>query len=94
MYILFSGNFPFYSDNENSPSLVRRIKKGVFTFPDEEWANVSSEAKELIEGMLQPNPEKRISIEKIINNNWISVYIKYIFLLKQKQINLMYNIFY
>jgi serine/threonine protein kinase len=53
--------------------MITRIKKAEFKFPDPEWGGVSHEAKRLITGMLQTNPQKRYTIRDIVNSDWISV---------------------
>ena len=77
MYILCCGYPPFYSTHGQpiSPGMKRRIKAGEYAFPDAEWSRVSQEAKDLIAGMLETIPEKRSTIDDIVNSNWISVYI-------------------
>lgn len=46
---------------------------GQYTFPDPEWKNVSEDAKELINGMLNVDPAKRLTIEQVMHNRWIAV---------------------
>jgi len=76
MYILCCGYPPFYSTHGQpiSPGMKRRIKAGEYAFPDAEWSRVSQEAKDLIAGMLETIPEKRSTIDDIVNSNWISRY--------------------
>lgn len=42
--------------------------------PEPEWLNVTKEAKDLIKGMLSVDPNKRLTIEEVMKNNWISQY--------------------
>lgn len=53
-----------------------RIRMGQYSFPNPEWQHVSSDAKELISGMLNIDPVKRLSIEQVSKNNWIAVSFK------------------
>lgn len=66
---------PFYSNHglAISPGMKKRIRTGQYTFPNPEWQNVSKDAKELISGMLNIEPTKRLTIEQVITNNWIAV---------------------
>lgn len=57
-----------------SPGMKTRIRTGQYDFPSPEWSNVSGEAKNLIKGMLSVDPNKRLTIEEVIKNNWISQY--------------------
>lgn len=76
MYILCCGYPPFYSRNGQpiSPGMKRRIKAGDYVFPDNEWAGVSQDAKDLIKEMLLTTPDKRATIEQILKSRWISNY--------------------
>ncbi|RNA11842.1 MAP kinase-activated kinase 2 isoform X1 [Brachionus plicatilis] len=73
MYILCCGYPPFYSYNGDpiSPGMKKRIKKGQFNFPDSDWLQVSDEAKELISGMLETVPEKRLNIDQVMHSRWM-----------------------
>ncbi|XP_022915000.1 MAP kinase-activated protein kinase 2 [Onthophagus taurus] len=77
MYILLCGFPPFYSNHglAISPGMKKRIRMGQYTFPDVEWQNVSQMAKDLIIGMLNVDPIKRLSIEQVIRNTWIAQYM-------------------
>jgi len=76
MYILLCGFPPFYSNQglAISPGMKRRIKSGAYKFPEPEWSNVSNDAKELIRGMLNTDPTKRLTIEDVMKHKWISQY--------------------
>lgn len=53
--------------------MKKRIRMGQYTFPNPEWQNVSKDAKELISGMLNIEPTKRLTIQQVMTNNWIAV---------------------
>jgi serine/threonine protein kinase len=53
--------------------MKNRIILGQYSLRDKCWQNVSNEAKELIKKMLETNPEHRLSIDELINSNWINV---------------------
>lgn len=75
MYIMCCGYPPFYSTHGQpiSPGMKKRIRAGEYTFPESEWSKVSNEAKELIRGMLETTPERRININDVMRSTWISV---------------------
>lgn len=75
-YILLCGFPPFYSNHglAISPGMKTRIRTGQYDFPSPEWTNVTTEAKELIKGMLCVDPNKRLTIEEVMRNNWIAQY--------------------
>jgi mitogen-activated protein kinase-activated protein kinase 2 len=76
MYILCCGYPPFYSTHGQriSPGMEKRIKLGKYDFPETEWHLISNEAKSLIDGMLETVPERRLTIEEIMKNQWILVF--------------------
>lgn len=53
--------------------MKKRIRLGQFDFPNPEWQNVSDQAKKLIQGMLNVDPTKRLSIDQVMKNQWIAV---------------------
>lgn len=55
--------------------MKKRIRLGQFDFPNPEWQNVSEQAKKLIQGMLNVDPTKRLSIDQVMRNQWIAVSI-------------------
>lgn len=44
---------------------------GKFTLDEEEWENVSNEAKDLVRKLLEYNPDKRISAAAALQHPWI-----------------------
>lgn len=56
-----------------------RIRTGQYDFPNPEWQNVSEQAKELIRGMLNVDPGRRLTIDDVMTNPWISVIMAKIF---------------
>lgn len=75
MYILCCGYPPFYSTQGKrlSPGMEKRIKRGQYDFPENEWGLISDQAKSLIDGMLETQPDRRLTIDKIIRNKWLLV---------------------
>lgn len=53
--------------------MKKRIRLGQFDFPNPEWKNVSDQAKKLIQGMLNVDPTKRLTIDQVMKNQWIAV---------------------
>uniref|UniRef100_A0A9J8D0N5 non-specific serine/threonine protein kinase n=1 Tax=Cyprinus carpio carpio TaxID=630221 RepID=A0A9J8D0N5_CYPCA len=74
MYILLCGFPPFYSNTGQaiSPGMKRRIRMGQYEFPKPEWAEVSEEAKQLINQLLKTDPNERMTIEQFMNHPWIN----------------------
>ncbi|KAI4880922.1 hypothetical protein NFI96_006114 [Prochilodus magdalenae] len=74
MYILLCGFPPFYSNTGQaiSPGMKRRIRMGQYEFPNPEWAEVSEEAKQLINQLLKTDPNERMTITQFMNHPWIN----------------------
>lgn len=68
MYIMLCGYPPF--NGENDDEILGKIKIGKFTFPEEEWDNVTDEARDLIKKMLTFNPNERYSASDCLNHSW------------------------
>ncbi|KFM56647.1 MAP kinase-interacting serine/threonine-protein kinase 2, partial [Stegodyphus mimosarum] len=85
MYILLCGYPPFYgccggdcgwergSACEACQSMLFDcIQKGVYEFPEREWAFISDEAKDLINHLLVKDASQRYSAEMVLNHPWVS----------------------
>ena len=71
---------PFYSNHGMaiSPGMKRRIRNGQYEFPNPEWSQVSSEAKELIRLLLKTDPAERLTITEFMNHPWVKVRIAHL----------------
>ncbi len=67
-YILLCCRPPFSGDT--SYSVGQAIQKGAFTYPD--YALVSKEAKELIAGLLDVDPSRRLTAKQALQTEWIA----------------------
>jgi calcium-dependent protein kinase len=70
MYILLCGYPPFNADNDNE--IMNKIKIGKFSFPEEEWNHISSEAKDMISKMLTYKPSERLSASDCLLHKWFT----------------------
>ncbi|XP_015066690.1 CBL-interacting serine/threonine-protein kinase 23 [Solanum pennellii] len=64
LFVLMAGYLPF--EESNLVALYKKIHKAEFTCPP--W--FSSNAKKLIKRILDPNPQRRITITEVIENEW------------------------
>ncbi|KAL1803022.1 hypothetical protein ACET3Z_031669 [Daucus carota] len=69
LYILLCGVPPFWAETEEGIALS--IIKGRIDFNREPWPKVSEDAKELVKGMLDPNPSSRMTVEEVLGHRWI-----------------------
>ncbi|VFR02598.1 unnamed protein product [Cuscuta campestris] len=64
LYVLLAGFLPFHDDN--IVAMYKKIYRGDFKCPP--W--FSPEARKLVSKMLDPNPNSRINIAKIMSSSW------------------------
>ena len=67
MYTLICGLHPFIADTEKE--LYKKISRGVFEYP----SYISKQAKNLIDKMLQVNPNKRITADEALNDEFFNM---------------------
>merc|ERR1712151_1036176 len=72
LYIMISGYPPFYGDKDED--ILRRVVKGYFDFPDQEWDCHPEDVKEFIGCMLTLDPAKRLSADRCKSHKWVSKY--------------------
>lgn len=71
-YILLCGFPPFSSSKRNQKELFQRIRSGTFTFPKAYWEQISTDAKDLIKGLLTVDPKQRTTAEEVIRHPWVA----------------------
>ncbi|KAH0502442.1 Ribosomal protein S6 kinase alpha-5 [Microtus ochrogaster] len=76
LYTMLSGQVPFQSHDRSltctsAVEIMKKIKKGDFSFEGEAWKNVSQEAKDLIQGLLTVDPNKRLKMSGLRFNEWL-----------------------
>ncbi|XP_058814034.1 uncharacterized protein LOC131677947 [Topomyia yanbarensis] len=85
-YILLCGYPPFsgnceqdcgWNRGENCRTcqelLFESIQEGRFSFPENDWMEVSEEAKDLIRGLLVKEAPKRLSAAAVLSHPWIKI---------------------
>jgi serine/threonine protein kinase len=66
LYAIVCGTVPFKASTMNG--LHKLILRGKYDFPE----HLSSEVKDLIDGMLQIVPQQRLSVKQILDHPWFS----------------------
>lgn len=69
---LFSGLSPFLDDSLDETN--NNIMRADFSFPDEYFSRVSSDAKDLIGRLLRVNPSQRASAEVCLDSSWFKTH--------------------
>lgn len=63
-----SGRPPFSGASDYET--LKKVKKGVFSYPEKIWNKFTPEVKDLINKMLVVDPKFRISAEEAFNHEW------------------------
>lgn len=69
IYILLCGFPPFYA--ENDAEMFEAIKAASYDFPSPYWDRISDSAKDLVRGLLQKNPDRRLTTTQALQHPWI-----------------------
>ncbi|KAJ8391405.1 hypothetical protein AAFF_G00090350 [Aldrovandia affinis] len=70
VYVSLSGTFPFNEDED----IHDQIQNAAFMYPPNPWKNVSQEAIDLINNLLQVKMRKRYSVDKSLSHPWLQDY--------------------
>ena len=70
LFALICGYLPF--DHKNNTILYKKIIAGDFKIPK----FISANARDILKGILNVNPEKRYKLEDIRNHKWFKLYNK------------------
>jgi len=69
LYIMLCGYPPFMEDTQ--AELFMKIRSGDYEFLSSDWDHVSVDAKDLIKGLMQVNPLKRLTAKQALKSKWI-----------------------
>jgi len=69
-YILLCGYPPFYGDND--AAIFRMIMSGRFDFPEQEWGDISQEAKDFIKKLINLEADERPTAAEAMNDPWFT----------------------
>ena len=69
LYTILSGSFPF--DGNTDKEIYKSILKKKYDLKNDEWKNISDEAKDLIKHMLC-DEDKRYTAEMVLNHPWLN----------------------
>lgn len=69
LYILLVGYPPF--DGETTEEILECVQDGKYSLKEDEWNNISNEAKDLVSKMLTYDYKKRVSTQECLDHPWI-----------------------
>ncbi|KAK4884345.1 hypothetical protein RN001_000616 [Aquatica leii] len=67
IYVSLSGTFPFNEDED----INEQIQNAAFMYPSNPWKEVSSDAIDLINNLLQVKQRKRYTVDKSLQHIWL-----------------------
>uniref|UniRef100_A0A674AW70 Serine/threonine-protein kinase n=1 Tax=Salmo trutta TaxID=8032 RepID=A0A674AW70_SALTR len=70
IYVSLSGTFPFNEDED----INDQIQNAAFMYPPQPWKEISAEATDLINNLLQVKMRKRYSVDKSLSHPWLQDY--------------------
>jgi hypothetical protein len=76
LYHLLSGHLPFDDESYDEEAIGKKIVFLDHSFPHPEFTNRSKEAIRIIDSCLNKKPEKRITIEEFLKDDWVRVNYK------------------
>ncbi|XBJ00393.1 calcium-dependent protein kinase 20-like [Triticum dicoccoides] len=69
LYILLCGVPPFWAETEQG--VAQAIIRSVIDFKRDPWPRVSDNAKDLVRGMLNPDPRRRLTAQQVLDHPWL-----------------------
>ncbi|KAG8095114.1 hypothetical protein GUJ93_ZPchr0012g20793 [Zizania palustris] len=69
LYILLCGLPPFWV--ETKQGVAQAIIRSVIDFKRDPWPRVSDNAKDLVKGMLNPDPRRRLNAQQVLDHPWL-----------------------
>jgi len=69
IYILLCGFPPFYAESDSD--MFELIKEAEYDFPSPYWDKISDSAKDLVRGLLEKNPDRRLTSEQALEHSWV-----------------------
>lgn len=65
-----SGQFPFCGDSDEE--YYKNVSEQGLEFPAEQWKLVNPDAIDLIKGLLEKDPEKRVRPDEALRHHWLN----------------------
>lgn len=69
-YITLSGQLPFFG--KDVEEYYTHVLNQGLEFPDEEWKNISADAKDFISGLLEKDANKRLTAKEALQHRWVN----------------------
>jgi calcium/calmodulin-dependent protein kinase I len=71
VFLLLSGNLPFMGRSQKE--LFRKIVSGKYEFDDDDWCDISEDAKDLVKKLLVLDPDVRLNANESLKHKWLNL---------------------
>jgi serine/threonine protein kinase len=71
VFLLLSGNLPFMGRSQKE--LFRKIVSGKYEFDDDDWCDISDDAKDLVNKLLVLDPDNRLNASEALRHKWLKM---------------------
>ncbi len=69
IYVALVGYPPFLEQDQRV--MLDKIRRGAYEFYQEDWCNISKQAKSLIKTLLKVDPDSRLDATKALEHEWM-----------------------
>ena len=69
LFIMLSGKPPF--GGKSNKEIIDNVLRGAYTYSNPVWDNISADAKDLIDKLLERQADMRLTAEEAYNHPWI-----------------------
>ena len=70
-FMLLAGQPPFY--HEDKFALFQLIMNCKYKFDEQDWAGLSAESRDFVQGLLRLNPKERMNCEQMLEHPWMKL---------------------
>lgn len=71
LYMLLGGYPPFYEPEDDQKTMFRKIVNAEYQFHVENWEGVSTEAQDLVRGLLTLDVKNRLTVDQALDHPWL-----------------------
>lgn len=65
------GTYPFRSKQSKEFEIIEQIQNAPIPYPESKWSSISPNAKSFVKGLLNKDPQKRMTAKEALAHEWI-----------------------
>lgn len=65
------GTYPFRSKQAKEFEIIEQILNAPIPYPESKWSSISKNGKSFVQGLLNKDPSKRMTIKAALEHEWI-----------------------